>query len=187
MVLPMNTDRVVSLSAMAVSVCTLVVILYQTHLTRQAQYASAMPYLMIGVTSNDRGVHVTLANLGLGPALLDSVRIRYKGQSIDNDPYGFFLQKRAEYAQFLSVDQVMPGRLISAGQTIQMVGTESAGHKEVMLRDILQSFEIAEVPKSWYEGAGATGTGKATIEITYSSVYGDRWRTRSDRIVPEEF
>ena len=33
--------------------------------------------------------------------------------------------------------------------------------------------------------ASASDTEKAVIDITYSSVYGDRWRVRSDRIVPE--
>ena len=38
-----NTDRVVSLSAMAVGIGSLFIILYQTQLMRQAQHASALP------------------------------------------------------------------------------------------------------------------------------------------------
>jgi hypothetical protein len=47
-------------------------------------------------------------------------------------------------------------------------------------------FEIAEVPRTWYSNLGVAGGEKAVIAITYASVYGDRWRVRSDRIVPEK-
>jgi hypothetical protein len=77
----------------------------------------------------------------------------------------------------LYVDKIMSGRLIPAGETV------------LMLEDLLRLFEIAGVPKSWLAGAGIplTGTDRAVVEITYSSVYGDRWRVRSDRLVPEPF
>jgi hypothetical protein len=65
-----------------------------------------------------------------------------------------------------------------------MVGIgPAAGQK--FLPDALRLFEIAEVPRSWYTGLGVAGGDKAVIEITFSSVYGDRWRVRSDRIVPD--
>jgi hypothetical protein len=44
---------------------------------------------------------------------------------------------------------------------------------------------MREVPRSWYANAGESGRPKAVIEITYSSVYGEHWRIRSDRMVPE--
>jgi hypothetical protein len=179
-----NTDRVVSLSALAVGVGSLFVIAYQTHLTRQAQYASVRPYLYIVLEANDQGTHLVLRNTGIGPALIDDVRIRYQGREITGDPYDFYVGLRRDAVGAFDVDKVLPGRLIPAGATIQMLGTPAA-ERERMLVELLRLFEIAEVPKSWYEGAGASGGGKAVIEITYSSVYGDRWRVRSDRIVPE--
>ena len=81
----------------------------------------------------------------------------------------------------------MPGRLLPAGETIRMLGSggEAAGE---MLADLLRRFEIAEVPESWYEGVGVRrrGPGKAVLEITYSSIYGERWRISSNAIVPQE-
>ena len=58
------------------------------------------------------------------------------------------------------------------------------GEPEAMLPEMLKLFDIAEVPAAWYTRWG----GKAqhgVIEIRYSSVYGERWRVRSDRIVPD--
>jgi hypothetical protein len=31
----------------------------------------------------------------------------------------------------------------------------------------------------------ATGGDKAVIDVVYASVYGDRWRVRSDQLVPQ--
>jgi hypothetical protein len=46
-------------------------------------------------------------------------------------------------------------------------------------------FEIAEVQRRWHVAVGAFESDKAVIEITYASVYGERWRIRSDRMIPE--
>jgi hypothetical protein len=59
---------------------------------------------MIALVSNQDGVHITLRNAGVGPALIEDARVSYQGRE---------------------------------------------------------------------------------IEITYASVYGERWRLRSDRIPPE--
>ena len=48
-----DTDRIVSLSAMVVGIGSLFIIVYQTHLIRQAQNASVLPYLMIGIQWNN--------------------------------------------------------------------------------------------------------------------------------------
>ena len=86
----------------------------------------------------------------------------------------------------IDVNKLVPGRLIPAGAWIQNLGITGRGEPvKMFLGELLRLFEIAEVPKSWYAAADALKTEKAIIEITYSSVYGDRWRLRSDRFVPE--
>jgi hypothetical protein len=52
---------------------------------------------------------------------------------------------------------------IPAGNTILMVEFGPPGSQK-LLPDVLRLFEIAEVPRSWYS---------------------ERWRVRSDRIVPD--
>jgi hypothetical protein len=182
--LKFNTDRIVSLSAMVVGLGSLFTVLYQTHLTRQAQHASVLPYLSIALMANDEGVYVLLNNSGIGPALIDEVRIHRTGRQTVGDPYDFYVASRPDSTLDLAVDKVLPGRLIPAGASIRMLGTGIA-QRQKGLEELLGLFEIAEVPRSWYIDAGASGTQKAIIEITFSSVYGDRWRIRSDRMVPE--
>lgn len=186
-----DTDRIVALSAMAVGLCTLFITLYQTYMTRQAQSASVLPYLVFAVNATDAGASVTLRNDGVGPALVEDLRIHYRGRDHQKDPYDFFLEQRPAAASEggeLSVDRVMAGRLIPAGATVQMLGGGGDPQRnKTMLSELLKLFAIAEVPQAWLVGAGATGTDKAVIEITYTSVYGDRWRLRSDQAVPQPF
>ena len=37
-----------------------------------------------------------MRNAGIGPAMLDDVRVRYKGKDFVADPYDFFVQQRPE-------------------------------------------------------------------------------------------
>lgn len=171
---------------MVVSLASLFVVVYQTHLMRQAQSAAALPYLMVGVQSNSEGAFLTLTNKGLGPALLEEVRIRHEGRTFDEDPHDFFVRVRPDRnLPSLSVDRLAVGRLIPAGEGLMTLGM--GGDERVrMLVDLLNMFELADVPRAWLVNLQVpVNTRRAVIEITYSSVYGDRWRITSDRLVPE--
>jgi hypothetical protein len=171
-----STDRIVSLSAMVVGVGSLFVIVYQTHLMRQAQSASALPYLMIGIQANKEGTYLTLANTGLGPALIEHVRIRHQGRTFDEDPYEFFIRMRPDRdIPGLSVDRMAVGRLIPAGDRLMTLGIDG-GEREHMLRDLLTLFELVEVPRAWLTNNDIPldATKRAVIEVTYASVYGER-------------
>jgi hypothetical protein len=183
-----STDRLVSLSAMFIGVATLFIVVYQTQLQRAAQTASVLPYLMIALQSNSESTYIVLRNTGVGPALIEDVSIRYQGREYEKDPYDFYLEVRPEAArESLSVDKLIPGRLVSAGEAIRAFGTEGES-APAMLPRMLSLFDIGEVPQNWYDAVGVprSGSDKAIIEVTYKSVYGDRWRVTSDRLVPDE-
>jgi hypothetical protein len=84
------------------------------------------------------------------------------------------------------VDRLIPGRLVSAGEAVLMLGTEGEG-APILLGEFLKLFDLGDAPQSWYDGVEApkSGPDKAIIEITYRSVYGDRWRVMSDTVVPQ--
>jgi hypothetical protein len=181
----LNTDRIVSLSAMVVGIGSLIMVTYQTQLMRQSQHASVLPYLMIAVHSNDAGVHLVLSNAGVGPALIEDVRIRRESREIRSDPYDYFTSLHADSGQ-VDAGKLIPGQLIPAGAQVQMLGVAAhSALRPTLLRELLHAFEIAEVPRRWYVSVGALERDKAVIEITYASVYGERWRLRSDRMTPE--
>lgn len=183
----LNTDRVVSLTAMIVGLGSLFIIVYQTTLLREQQRASALPYLMLGLQVNNERSYVFARNTGVGPALIEDVVVRYQGREIRQDPYDFFLEVRPEAEKYdgLSVDKLTLGRLVSAGEWINMVGSEGDGQR--MAGVLLGVFDIGEVPIGWYtvRGLSKSGPDKAIIEVTYRSVYGERWRVTSDNGVPQ--
>lgn len=182
----LDADRILSVSAIVIGVCTLFITLYQTHLTRQAQSAQVLPYLVFAITSNDAGTHITLRNDGVGPARIEELLIHYRGKALAADPYEFFIAERPSFnAGGIGVDKVAPGRFVPAGATIQMIGVEDAQGRLAMLAEVLRLFALADAPRAWLAEAGALDGEKAVIEVTYSSVYGDRWRLRSDSHVPE--
>ncbi len=182
-----NTDRLLSLIAMAIGLGSLFIIVYQTVLLREQQTASALPYLMIGLQATSERSYVFARNTGVGPALIEDVVLRYQGRELRQDPYDFFLEVRPESVRDdgLSVDRLVPGRLVPAGEWINMLGSEGDGQR--MAGTLLGVFDIGEVPQSWYDARGVprSGPNKAIIEVTYRSVYGERWRVTSDTAVPK--
>jgi hypothetical protein len=183
-----DADKWLAISAMVVSIGTLAALSYQALLMRDAEHASKLPYLYISLSSNDQqGVSIVLSNSGIGPAIVDDVRIHYQGRDVAADPYDFFLGLNDENKNISSgVDKVQRGRLIPAGTSIQMLQFPPApGAAQKMLPEMLKLFEIAEVPRAWYSHFKPAELQHGVIEIVYASVYGERWRVRSDRIVPD--
>jgi hypothetical protein len=182
----LNTDRVVSLCAMLVGLGSLFIIVYQTALLREQQKASALPYLMIRLQTNDDRSYVYARNSGVGPALIEDVVVRYRGQEIRKDPYDFLLEARPNVmGRGLSVDRMVPGRLVSVGEWVNWLGAEGNGQE--MAGTLLGLFDLGDAPQAWYDGFGVpkSGPDKAIIEVTYRSVYGERWRVTSDGVVPK--
>jgi hypothetical protein len=69
-----------------VGVGSLVIILIQTQIMREQQRASVLPYLAIAVQSSAETTGLAVRNAGIGPAILDDVRVRYKGKDFVGDP-----------------------------------------------------------------------------------------------------
>ena len=85
-----------------------------------------LPYLtFVVVSNNELGSSLTLRNTGIGPALIEDVRIRYKGEEIETDPIDFYVVSRDGASAFgLNTDKVQRGRLIPAGEWVGMLGAE---------------------------------------------------------------
>lgn len=170
----MDADRLVSISAIIVSVGTLFLIIYQTNLYRQQQKAAVLPYLEIGVGLDSIGSNVHVTNNGTGPAFVKAIEVRYSKLSVKDDPYGFYLQlykdSTSQMPGYLFLDRVFPGRLIPAGQSVEMLAVHRSPDKVEEFNRLFQDDPDPQIQR----------TKKATIIITYSSVYGDTWVTQSD-------
>ena len=184
----LDSDKVVGLSAVVIGLCSLFIVVYQTMLTRETAHASVMPYLMIAMMANsENGVFLMVNNTGIGPALIEDVRVRKPdGEYVAGDAYDFVTSTLPADVGPLDVDRLLTGRLVPAGATMMTVGTNGED-REFVYKEFLRLFDIAEVPDSWYTGIGFDASeARAVLEIDYASVYGERWRIRSDSTVPEE-
>lgn len=80
-----NTERLLSLSAMSLSVITLIIFIWQTNLMSRQNYFSILPYLQLSVLDDraDGSYELSLKNHGVGPAILESVVLEYQGERYD--------------------------------------------------------------------------------------------------------
>jgi hypothetical protein len=183
-----DADKWIAISAMVVSVGTLFALSYQSLLMRESERASKLPYLYFSLLSNSQqGVEILLSNSGIGPAIVDDVQIHYEGRDLTADPYDFFMGLSEENRKNgAGVDKVQKGRLIPAGTAVQMLQfAPGPNGMQTMLAPMLKLFDFADVPREWYSRLAPADLKHGVIEIKYSSVFGERWRIRSDRVVPD--
>ena len=178
----MNADRIVSVSAILVSIATLIMIFYQTSLTRKHQRASVMPSLEIGYSMKQEGAKLNesiwVSNNGLGPAFLEEINIIDDGKTYNIDPHEF-LSKTTAKNETLYIDKLYPGRIIPSNEGVTAYAKSTDSTSQITIADTFTfSYEISQIASESSE--------KAIIEIIYKSVYGEKWKIRSDQQTPTE-
>jgi hypothetical protein len=195
----LDTDKILAITAMVIGIASLVVVVYQTQLQREsaeaerrAQAASVLPYLMVVTTMNNEGVFLNLRNTGTGPARIDRVRVLHRGGEFSGDAVDFYIKMRSDPQMGFDIDQIKPGRLVPAGEWIRMLGTGNSASRDKMLAELLRLFDIAELQQTMYQEydkrvseGKLLSREKGVLEVTYSSVFGERWMLRSDNMVPQ--
>jgi hypothetical protein len=78
----------------------------------------------------------------------------------------------------LSAMLIGVGSLFNTGVGPALIEDVVLRHQGCEVRQDPYDFLLGEVPQSWYEARGLqrSGPDKAIIEVTYKSVYGERWR-----------
>jgi len=115
-----------------------------------------------------------VTNSGLGPAIVKSVRVTDSLGTVEGGVIPYIekrLGPRRKDFEDSSMDLLIPGRLISDEQKLRVFKHSHQGPLGDYLGD---TFRFA-----------FSGAGHAVIEIEYESVYGDRWRVRSDEYTPQ--
>ncbi len=144
-------DMIVALAATVTSICALIVAVQQTQIMQEQQRASAWPHLE-WLPSNVPDFRITVSNKGLGPAIVEDVRIRYNGKDYGADIERLFRQvPGADTLNFIT--STVKGRVVAPGESIDML----------LIRDPDKGrfFTILN--------------GQPSIEICYRSVYGEYW------------
>lgn len=172
----LNTDRIVSISAIVVALGTLIMIIYQSSLMRESQHASVLPYLHIGLSLNENGAHVFLQNRGVGPAVIESITVQTDNETADGDPLDYLAAHETAVTgeMIVSVDRLMPGIMLPAAHHMNMLSVKKHNLNQLQSTFLVNGMSQNELKPE-----------AAIIHIVYSSVYGERWRASSNRIVPE--
>ncbi|MEN0048040.1 MAG: hypothetical protein AAF806_13355 [Bacteroidota bacterium] len=165
-----SSDKILSLSAMFISLCTLIVFVYQTRLIREQQHMSVLPYLQMG----NGGTHTPnyvygLRNTGIGPAILTDIKVQ-KGEGkifTDINPYIKANRNPKDTIGYYHTN-IKVGTLIPEKEVIELIklydGKIKNGQK---LYDVLNDPDLR-------------------IEIEYQSVYGDKWKITNQESVPQK-
>jgi len=168
-----NSEKIVSISAISISLMTLFVFAYQTNIIREQQRLSALPYLStIYQNTGTANFKLVVKNNGIGPAFVKSIKIMYNGKEFETDLFRFLHENIPEMDSIENIfhSNIHPGQLIPAGQSIAILEVNNSisdSKKLVQLLKILQDQNL-------------------NIELIYKSVYDERWKLTFDNNLPEK-
>jgi len=167
-----RADRIVSLSAIFISLLTLCVFVYQTTLIHKQQRMSVFPNLQIGnMGYGSKDFAIILENTGVGPAIIESIKIQYKGKTFDMDLPSFLYEQTNKLDSIkLTYSNVSPGQLIPAGRRVEILKATGGKDNAVQLALALQSLRESDMD----------------MEIIYSSIYEERWLLNGESSVPQK-
>lgn len=115
-----------------------------------------------------------MTNSGLGPAIIKSVRVRDSLGTVEGGVLPYIEERlgtKVDSFRGYNTDLLMPGRLIPDEESLRVFRHSNKGKLGNYLSE---TFHFA-----------FTEAKPAVIEIEYESVYGDRWRVRSDEYTPQ--
>ena len=144
----------------------------QFDLQRLEQHKSVLPYLTMYNTSSATNYSYTVANKGIGPALIDEINIKYKDSTYKNhDLRKFFnnvIKKQDSLFKGYSDighSTIRSGMLIPANQSTNMIVHNVKNNKKI------------KSLRSWFNN-------KVEIEIVFSSIYGETWVVNNHQNFP---
>lgn len=164
-----STDKIVSISAMLISILTLMVFIYQTSLMRQQQQLSVMPYLSVSNANTGTPLFkLQLENDGIGPAFIESRTVTYLDTVYDMDLPTFFFEKVPLFDSLEHVfhSNIRPGRMIPPGEIVNLFQINNSLEEAIFLKNLLDSVNL-------------------DYQITYSSIYKQRWQIKNNQPIPK--
>ena len=174
-----KTDRIIAFSAMSISLMTLIIFIYQTSMIREQNRLSVTPRLTFNSSeiANDSLITINfeLRNNGLGPAIIDSIAIVFKGQRYEADYRSFFEETTPKLYQFVSIPRTVltsPGEAILAGESLTMFTAATPKAHNAKLQESITSGDFNAFD----------------VEVIYSSIYKEQWKIRlkSDTSIPQK-
>ncbi|MEM9076753.1 MAG: hypothetical protein AAGC43_06930 [Bacteroidota bacterium] len=174
-----STDRLLGISAMVISILTLVIFIYQTDIMRVQSKLSVKPRLDFTTNqgSIDSLVHFqeVIENKGLGPAIIDSIYFKYKNKAYALNPKEFIeahFPKLLEYGYFAQRASLGRGTTLTPEEERSIFIYKFHDEKWDSIFNYLGMEEDDDWPFS--------------LEVIYTSIYEDElWQVNSNESVPK--
>ncbi|WP_416866451.1 MAG: hypothetical protein ACMVP2_01640 [Imperialibacter sp.] len=173
-------DKLLSVAAVLVSLLTLGVFGYQTNLIRQQQYMSVYPHLSFSNKfSGSLQYQYVLKNDGIGPAMIDSVLVvGPNGKDYLDLVYYVDDVIPPEDSIWYLHSNISSGKLIPPNVEIPLI--QLVNH-ELLAK--LGINDVATLPQNDVQDAkqlfSILNHDSLTIQITYKSIYGEKWLIKS--------
>lgn len=174
-----NSEKLLSLAALFVSLSTLIVFVYQTNLIYKQQNMSVYPHLgLFNSGSGSINYQYLLKNQGVGPALINSIEVTEKSGATYVSLVEYLEENLTEQDSIWLVNSdIYPGRLIPANAEITLFGLMGA--------EVTKRYDL---PPNTLKGAKKLrellNKEELIINITYSSIYDQSWSITNHTEVP---
>jgi len=167
-----NSEKLLSISAIIVSIGTFLIFAYQTNLIRKQQYMSVLPYLQFANYHNySLKYKFILTNKGIGPAIVTSTKISINGK-VENKDLATYLGENIvvtkDSINFIT-SSVYKGMIIAQNETIELVKL-GAGNK---ISSSIKLFNMIH-------------NDSLDFIIEYESIYGEKWRISIKDYIPDK-
>ena len=174
-----NSEKLLGLSALFISLMTLIVFVYQTNLIRKQQYMTVYPHLdIVNNNSGSLNYKYVLENRGVGPAFITSIEVSdLNGNKYDDLVAYVEANLPAKDSIAYHYSDIGIGRLISANEKIYLFGLSDP-----------QYLKNIGYPPNTVEGANKLrailNSDSLRYKIIYESVYGESWTLSSESSIP---
>jgi len=165
-----RASRYDAVIATFVGVCALCVSGYTAHVPRQQVRAAVWPILEFD-SSNAPDIHFTLANKGVGPAIIRHVIVRVDGQPVRN--WKEALGRILGPGEHLGSESDMSGHVLAAGESMDVFTPRDAENNPL-------NFDKSN--PLWVKLN--KDRGRVTVEICYCSTLGECWTLHASGLMP---
>ncbi|MHA7843508.1 MAG: hypothetical protein ACX93I_09330 [Winogradskyella sp.] len=166
-----TTDKIMSTSALFISVISLIALLYQSYLAREEnkliqmqQSASVLPHLNQWYSNYNNTFKFVVGNKGVGPAFIDDVEITLDSTHKFNNTKDFFdyifKNNKALDTIPYTYSTLIKGFVLPANEQIDILEIKNPKHIQ-LTRDELNKINI-------------------NYKIVYKDVYGSKWVLTND-------
>lgn len=171
-----NTDRVLGLSAMLVSLLSLIFFIYQTNIMRDQSRLSVKPRLVFNtsIQSNDSLLtfSLLLQNKGLGPPIIKDANIVFESEIFPLD-FDFFLDYHfpdlEKYGDLLSTSSLNSESIISVDE-VRRLFVFRANLKDIQAINQYMKLNQDDYVLPW------------DIQLTYGSLYEEDWKMNYKKV-----